>query len=64
MRDWLYQIRTSKNKTQKEISRAAQISQPSYHRIEQGDKNPTVKTAKKIAKALGFSWTRFFDDIG
>lgn len=30
--------------------------------IESGDRKPTVKTAKKIAAALGFDWTLFFDD--
>lgn len=64
MRKWLYEIRRKKGMTQSQIADIAKIAQPSYHYIEVGAKNPSVKTAKKIAKALGFSWTRFFDDIG
>jgi len=30
--------------------------------IENGNANPSVKVAKKIAAVLGFDWTRFFDD--
>ena len=30
--------------------------------IENGQRNASPKTAKKIAKILGIDWTKFFDD--
>jgi len=30
--------------------------------IENGNANPSVKVAKKIAAVLGFDWTRFYDE--
>lgn len=62
MRTWLRQIRLLKNMTELEVANAAGIAQPFYHNIEFGIKNPSIKTAKAIAKALGFDWTLFFPD--
>ena len=38
------------------------ISQSVYASIECGSRKPSVKMAKKIAAAMGFDWTRFFED--
>jgi transcriptional regulator with XRE-family HTH domain len=38
------------------------IGQGGYSMIELGERRPSVDTAKKIAAALGFDWTRFFED--
>ena len=62
MREWLIAIRNEKRYTQKAVSEAAGISQPSYCNIENGERNPGVATAKKIAQFLGFDWTKFFVD--
>ena len=62
MRSWLITIRKEKGITQKDVSERAGIAQPSYCTIENGITNPSVSTAKKIAEALGFDWTRFFED--
>lgn len=62
MRTWLRQIRTLRGMTEAEVAMAAGIAQPFYHNIEMGNKNPSVKTAKRIAKALGFDWNLFFPD--
>ena len=61
-RKWLTDIREDKGLNQKEVSDAAGISQPAYSNIENGERNPSVDTAKKIAAVLGFEWTRFYDD--
>lgn len=61
LRDWLIAIREGNGYSQKRIAELANISQPSYCNIEKGERNPTVETAKKIAEALGFDWTRFYD---
>ena len=64
LRDWLIAIREELGYSQKRIAELANISQPSYCNIEKGDRNPAVETAKKIAEALGFDWTRFYEDTG
>jgi transcriptional regulator with XRE-family HTH domain len=33
-----------------------------YSVVETGERKPSVKTAKKIANAFGFDWTKFFED--
>ena len=33
-----------------------------YGYIESGERNPSIETAKRIAKVLGFNWTMFFED--
>lgn len=62
VRDWLKQIRLSKNLTQKQVADRAGIARTTYASIEQGERNAGVPTAKAIAKVLGFHWTLFFDE--
>lgn len=63
-RSWLIAIREKDGHSQKQISEQVGISQPSYHNIEAGKRSPSVPVAKKIAAALGFNWTRFYDETG
>lgn len=62
MRDWLRTIRKMKGMSEKAVATAAGIAQPVYHRIEVGQANPSVQTAKKLGKVLGVDWTLFFPD--
>ena len=62
MRIWLIKKREALGFTQKNISELIGISQPSYCNIETGERHPSVGTAKKIASALGFEWTRFYEE--
>ena len=55
-------IRLDAKMTQEQVSAKAKISQPSYANIETGRRAPSVKTAQKIAAALGFDWQRFYED--
>lgn len=59
---WLKTIRIKEGYVQKDVSNAAGISQPSYCNIENGERKPSVDTAKKIAAFLGFDWTMFYED--
>jgi putative transcriptional regulator len=61
-RQWLVDIRGSK--TQEEIAKEAKIARSYYAQIEMGARNPSVTMAKKIAAALGFEWTIFFEETG
>jgi putative transcriptional regulator len=47
--------------SQAELCRRVGISAPAYWCIEHGKTNPKPENAKKIAKVLGFNWTRFYD---
>lgn len=55
-------IRKSKGIRQSDLAQAANISQSLVVMIEQGDRKPSVKTAKKIAEVLDIDWTEFFKE--
>lgn len=62
MRSWLRSIREIKSMSEQQVADLCGISQPAYHGIEMGQKNPSVPTAQKIARALGFDWTLFYPE--
>ena len=63
-RDWLRDLREQKGISQAQIAQTAGISQQMYSYIENGKRCEPSKcdVEKKIAEALGFDWTRFFED--
>lgn len=64
MRSWLRYMRETKCMSEKRVADLVGISQPAYHTIETGDRNPSVQTAQKIAQVLGFDWTMFYPAQG
>ena len=60
-RKWLKEIREKNNLTQKEVAMKVKISRQYYGMIENGERVPSVDTAKKIAEIFNISWTIFFD---
>ena len=62
VRGWLIEIREEKGMTQGAVAAAAGIAQPSYYEIEKGISNPKPQTAMAIGSALGFPWTRFYEE--
>ena len=60
MRSWLRSIREIKGMSEKQVATLVGISQPAYHTIEKGERNPSVQTAQRISQVLGFDWTLFF----
>lgn len=64
MRDWLVEIRKSKNLSQYDVAREAGISQSYYAAIETEMRGNPLKVdiAQKIATALEFSWTKFYEN--
>lgn len=48
--------------TQKQLAELAGISRTMITEIENGNANPSVDVAKRIAAVLGFEWTRFYED--
>jgi putative transcriptional regulator len=63
MRGWLKKLRhESHNLTQEQLAKMVGISRTMITEIENGNANPSVEVAKKIASVLGFNWTRFYED--
>ena len=59
---WLAELRGER--TQQAMADQIGISQSGYASIESGTRRPSVTMAKRIAAAMGFEWTRFFEDAG
>lgn len=62
MRSWLKKLRHKSNLTQEQLAKMVGISRTMVTEIENGNANPSVKVAKKIAAVLGFDWTRLYED--
>lgn len=64
MREWLKDIREKAGYSTYKAAELSGISQSYYYAIEAGERgNPlNVDVAKKIAEALGFDWTRFYEE--
>lgn len=60
MKEWLREIRGEKSTY--DVAKEIGIAQSTYFSIETGARRPSVDMAKRIAAALGFEWTRFFDE--
>jgi transcriptional regulator with XRE-family HTH domain len=54
-------IRESLNMSQEDLAKKAGVAQSTIHYIECGN-NPTFKTLKKLAAALGISVTELLDE--
>lgn len=63
MREWLISLRKSKMMTQSGIADQVGISRAYYTQLELSQRSPSIRVAKRLADALGFDWTRFFDDV-
>lgn len=57
---WLVSLRRQLGLTQAEVAQRAGIDRTYYNKIERG-KAPSVRVAMRIANALGFRWTLFFE---
>ena len=53
-------LRESKHLTTREIAQMANMSYGHYSNIENGKRQPSVKTAKVLADILGFEWADLF----
>lgn len=63
MRCWLKKLRNkSNNMTQEQLAKIVGISRTMITEIENGNANPSVEVAKKIAAVLGFDWTLFYQN--
>lgn len=60
-RQWLIDLRKNEQLKQIEVAQACNITQEYYSRIELGNRNPSIKVAKRIASFLDFPFTMFYD---
>ena len=61
MRNWLRNKRLEKQLTQAQLAEIVGADATMISKIEVGERRPSVELAKKIAAALGFDWTRFYE---
>ena len=59
---WLKEKRKGLQLTQAEVAEKAGVLRAYYGMIEIGIRRPSPEVAKKIAGAMGFDWTRFYDE--
>lgn len=62
MRNWLKDIRLSKKMSLEDVASRCGITRQTIWFIENGERNPSVDTAQKIANVLGINWTDFFEE--
>lgn len=60
--DELKKWRTKNGFTQEEAAEKLGISYSLMTKLEQGNRTPSVSTAKNIANIIGVRWSIFFDD--
>lgn len=61
-REWLIKKRESKNKSQEQLAEECNVTQMAISNIENGYRRPSPELSKKIAKVLGFEWTKFYEE--
>lgn len=54
--------RKARNWTQAHFAAISQVSRSYIAQLENGYCTPSIKTAKKLAKALSVDWKDFFDE--
>jgi transcriptional regulator with XRE-family HTH domain len=63
-RKWLQAKRCEMGMTHEEVASNSGIKRAYYTMIESGYRSPSVDVAKRIATALRFDWTIFFNSDG
>jgi transcriptional regulator with XRE-family HTH domain len=62
MRQWLRAMRKENSMNQTQVAQRAGISQQLYSDVEVGTRDPSVRSAKAIAKVLDVDWTKFYEE--
>ena len=59
----LKKLRARVGKTQQEVAEACGLSRSAYTNIENGNRNPSIRTAKLLGNALGIDWRSLYDEV-
>lgn len=62
MRIWPRNKRLEKNLTQHKVAELTNVDVTMISKIELGERRPSPEVAKRIAAALDFDWTLFYED--
>ena len=57
-------LRMMRSMTQTDLAKKSGVKSQLISMIENGQREPTLRTAKLLAPHLGVKWTQFFDDKG
>ncbi len=60
--NWIRPLRKSAELSQEEVAKLVGVNRATITKIENGKLLPSVSLAKRIGSALGFDWTRFYED--
>lgn len=63
-RPWLAGYREKAELSHEEVAKLIGKTRQYYSMIENGNRNPSVEVAMKIASVLNFEWTIFFEVSG
>ena len=58
----IVKLRKAKDMNQQELAQTSGVSQQLLCMIERGQRNMSVRVAKRIAPVLGVNWYDFFDE--
>lgn len=61
-REWLIELRIKKKFTQEQLAEVCGTTQMTVSNIENGTRRPSTDLAQKLAKALKFKWTKFYEE--
>lgn len=61
-REWLVELRQKKELSQEELAKICDTTQMTISNIENGARRPSPDLAQKLAKALKFNWTKFYEN--
>ena len=48
--------------TSAELAKKVNVRERTIKAYERGERQPSIKVAKRLASVLGVDWTRFYDD--
>ena len=59
----LKKLRARVGKTQQEVAEACGLSRSAYTNIENGNRTPSIKSAKLLGTAFGIDWRSIYDEV-
>ncbi len=61
-RHWLIQARHDKGITHSQLAKELEVTPQAVFYWESGQRTPNPKLAQKLARILGFKWTKFYEE--
>lgn len=61
-RAWMKKMRIARSLSQTALGKLVSVSQDTISKIENNQRNPSIKLAKKLSTVLEVKWTKFFEE--